>query len=337
MKTKNAAGRIIETAVGGKKHKPFSGAKKYSRNQKISNLSDALKKCGIKNGHTLSFHHQLRNGDRVINTTLAAVDELGIKNIRMAQTAMFNVHEPVIDFIKKGVVNRIEGSINGVVGDFISKNPLHYPVVLRSHGGRWFAIKTDELHVDIAIIAASSSDNKGNCTGIIGKSAFGPLVYSQIDSCKADKVIVVTDDIVEYPCKYQEITEEYVDYVVGVESIGDPEHIVSGTTKITEDPMKQGIARSCIDLMDAAGIIKNGMSFQSGAGAISLAVTKYLGEILEEKKVTAEFVIGGITKYLIDIYEKGNAKKLYFGQCFDSESAKYISENPGVPILNVGH
>ncbi len=121
MIIQNAAGRNIESEICGKTVKPFAGAKKYSYCSKVESLTAALKKCGIKDGDTLSFHHQLRNGDSVVNTTLAAVQELGVKNIRMAQTAMFNVHNPVIDFIKEGVVNRVEGSINGVVGDYISK------------------------------------------------------------------------------------------------------------------------------------------------------------------------------------------------------------------------
>ncbi len=337
MRIKNAAGRIIETETTGGKYKPFNGAKKYNSNPKLTNLSDALIKCGLRDGLTISFHHQLRNGDNVINMVLKTIQDLKIKNIRLAQTAMFNVHEPVINFISEGIVNRIEGSINGIVGNYISKNPLPYPVVLRSHGGRWAAIKSDELHIDIAIIAASTSDVKGNCTGIIGKTAFGPIVYSQIDALKADRVIIVTDNIVEYPCSFQEITEGFVDFVVKVDCIGFPENIVSGTTKITSDPLKQGIAYRCIELMDAAGIIKNGMTFQSGAGGISLAVTKYLGEILEKKKLTADFAIGGITKYLTDIYEKGRINKLYFGQCFDSHCVSFLSKNPGIPILNVGH
>ena len=337
MKVENAAGRMVETNIMDWNLKPFTGAKKHGSNSKITSLSDALKKSGLKDGQTLSFHHQLREGDHTLNMTLAAVRDLGIKNIRVAQTAMFNVHEPVIDFIKDGVVNRIEGSINGVVGDYISKDPLSYPVVLRSHGGRWGAIRSDELHVDIAVIAASSSDEYGNCTGVQGKSAFGPICYSQIDARKADKVIIVTDNLVKYPCRFHEITEGSVDYVVEVENIGNPEKIVSGTTKITEDPMKQSIAHNCVNLMDVVGIIKDGMKYQSGAGGISLAVTKYVGEALEEKNVTAEFAIGGITKHLIDIYESGRIKKLYFGQCFDYYSAKYIAENPGIPILDVGH
>jgi citrate lyase subunit alpha/citrate CoA-transferase len=336
MKVKNTAGRIIETEIAGSTFIPFAGAKKHTYRSKVTNLSDALKKCGIKNGDTISFHHQLRNGDSVVNMTLAAVSDLGIKNIRMAQTAIFNVHEPVIDFIKEGVVNRIEGSINGVVGDFISKNPLKYPVVLRSHGGRWGAVKTGELHPNIAIIAASASDECGNCTGIIGDSAFGPISYSQVDAMYADHVIIVTDNIVDYPCKFQEVQERNVDCVAKVEHIGDPKNIVSGTTKITEDPMKLQIAHDCVELMDAAGLIKDGMVFQSGAGGISLAAMKFLGERLEEKDVVASTATGGLTRLIVDIYKAGRVKNIYYSQVFDDYSVKFIQEDLGLPA-DIGH
>ncbi len=325
-----------ETILGSQQGTAFAGAKKYRTGSKLVSLADALIKCGLKDGVTLSFHHQLRNGDHVLNETLAAVDHHRFKEARLAQTAMFNVHEPVIEYIKKGVVTRIEGSINGVVGDYVSKHPLPYPVILRSHGGRWGAVKTGELSVDIAVLAASAADEKGNCTGIIGESAFGPLVYSQIDALRARKVIIVTDTIVDYPCKFQEISENYVDYVVEVPSIGNPANIVSGSTKITENPMKQGIAHQCIDLMEAAGIIEDGLHFQSGAGGISLAVTKYLGERMEEKDVVADLGMGGMTKFMTDLYEQGRIKMLLFGQCFDADSASYLMDHPDVPILNVG-
>ncbi|HHH79315.1 MAG TPA: citrate lyase subunit alpha, partial [Thermoplasmatales archaeon] len=217
MKTKNAAGRIVETTICGVNYKPFSGARKYEYVSKVTSLANALKKCGLRDGMTLSFHHQLRNGDFVVNQTLEVVKELGVKHIRLAQTALFNVHTPVIDFIEEGVVDRIEGSINGPVGDYVSKNPLISPVVLRSHGGRWAAVKTGELHPDIAVIAASAADERGNATGVIGENAFGPISYSQVDALYADHVIVVTDNIVDYPCPYQEIQERYVDYVAHVD------------------------------------------------------------------------------------------------------------------------
>jgi citrate lyase subunit alpha / citrate CoA-transferase len=336
MKVKNAAGRLIETDISGKIYKPFSGANKYSYISKVTSLSEALKRCEIKDSMTLSFHHQLRNGDYVINKTLEAVQNLGIKNIMIAQTAIFNVHNPVIDFIKDGIINRIEGSINGVVGDYISRNPLPFPVVLRSHGGRWAAVKTGEMHIDIAIIASSSADERGNATGVIGNNAFGPISYSQIDSFMADHVIVVTDNIVDYPLKYQEIQERHVDYVAQIDRIGDPNNIMSGTTEITKDSMKLKIAYDCVDLMDHVGIIKDGMVFQSGAGGISLAAMKYLGERLEEKNVIASTATGGLTKLIVDIYKAGRVKNIYYSQVFDDYSVKFIQNNIGLPA-DIGH
>ena len=336
MKVENAAGRLIETDISGKTFKPFSGAKKHTYCSKVTDLTDAFKKCGLKDGMCLSFHHQLRNGDNVVNMTLEAVKNLGVKNIMMAQTAIFNVHEPVIDFVKDGIVNRIEGSINGVVGDYISRNPLPYPVVLRSHGGRWAAVKTGEIHIDIAVIAASAADERGNCTGVIGKSAFGPISYSEIDAMCADHVIIVTDNVVDYPCKYQEIQERSVDYVAEVDSIGDPNKIMSGTTKITEDPMKLQIAHDCVDLMDASGLIKDGMIFQSGAGGISLAAMKYLGERLEEKDIVASTATGGLTQLIVDIYKAGRVRNLYYSQVFDDFSVKFVQDTLETPA-DIGH
>jgi len=336
MKVENAAGRVVETEIAGRTLKPFAGAKKHSYSSKVTNLSDALKKCDIKDGDTLSFHHQLRNGDYVINMALEAVRDLGVKNIRMAQTAIFNVHEPVIDFIKDGVVNRIEGSINGVVGDYVSKNPLDFPVVLRSHGGRWAAVKTGELHPNIAIIAASAADERGNCTGILGENAFGPISYSQVDAMHAEHVIVVTDNVVDYPCRQQEIQERHVDCVAEIDRIGDPKNIMSGTTKITEDPMKLQIAHDCVDLMDAAGIIKDGMIFQSGAGGISLAAMKYLGERLEEKDIVASTATGGLTKLICDIYKAGRVKNIYYSQVFDGYSVDFVKDTLEMPA-DIGH
>ena len=329
MKVGNAAGRIIETKIDKRTFKPYAGGEKYSGDSKVvKNLLEALKKSGLKNGMTLSFHHQLRNGDFVVNQTLESVKDAGVKDLRLAQTAMFGVHEPLIDYIKDGVVTRIEGSVNGVVGDFISKdNPLKAPVILRSHGGRWAAVKKGELHPNIAVIAASAADLRGNATGIIGKSAFGNIAYSQVDARHADKVIIVTDNLMEYPCPYREIYEGLVDYVVEVDKIGDPEKIVSGSLQITTDPMKLQIGKRCADLMDAAGIVKNDMIFQAGAGGISLAALKYLGESLKEKNMVAGCSTGGCTEFIVNMYNEGVLKQVNTCQCFDTVAVDFVKKH----------
>jgi citrate lyase subunit alpha/citrate CoA-transferase len=111
---------------------------------------------------------------------------------------------------------------------------------------------------------------------------------------------------------------------------------MSGTTKITEDLMKLQIAHDCVDLMDTAGLIKDGMIFQSGAGGISLAAMKYLGERLEEKDIIASTATGGLTKLICDIYQAGRVKNIYYSQVFDDYSVKFIQEDLGLPA-DIGH
>jgi citrate lyase subunit alpha/citrate CoA-transferase len=100
--------------------------------------------------------------------------------------------------------------------------------------------------------------------------------------------------------------------------------------------MKLKIANDSIELIDAAGLIKNGMVFQSGAGGISLAAVKYLGERLEEKNIIAQTATGGLTKLIVDIYKAGRVKNIYYSQVFDDYSVKFIQEDLGTPV-DTGH
>jgi citrate lyase subunit alpha/citrate CoA-transferase len=78
-------------------------------------------------------------------------------------------------------------------------------------------------------------DPFGNA-GLSGPSACGPLGFALADSEYADRVIVVTDNLVPFPCVPWHIQGNNVDSVVVVDSLGDPSKIVSGTTEITRSP-----------------------------------------------------------------------------------------------------
>jgi citrate lyase subunit alpha/citrate CoA-transferase len=88
--------------------------------------------------------------------------------------------------------------------------------------------------------------------------------------------------------------------------------------------------------MEATGLIKDGMIFQSGAGGISLAAMKYLNERLKEKNVVASTATGGLTKLICDIYQEGRVKNIYYSQVFDDYSVKFIQNNLGLPA-DIGH
>ncbi|MBI1939837.1 MAG: citrate lyase subunit alpha [Ignavibacteriales bacterium] len=344
--TQNAAKRLVPTEINGEKQIPFMGVGKYKPDGKISapkikscadypedgnkivkSLKEALKKSGLKDGMTISTHHHLRNGDLIANQIFDIAHSMGIKNLRWFPSASFPCHSRLIKYLEDGTINRIEGSMNGPLGKFTTEGKMKGVGILRSHGGRYQAIQDGEVHVDIAVIAAPTSDPFGNSNGVQGKSACGGIGFALADSEYADKVIVVTDNLVPFPCVPWQIQGNNVDYVVEVDSLGDPAKIVSGTTEITKSPDRLLIAEHIAEFMDAAGIVKDGFSFQAGAGGTSLAFIPFLKEIMKARGIKARFVRGGSTKYLVEMLEEGLIDYILDGQTFDLDGVRSMRDN----------
>jgi citrate lyase subunit alpha/citrate CoA-transferase len=168
----------------------------------------------------------------------------------------------------------------------------------------------------------------GNCSGKYGKSACGSLGYAFADAMFAKKVVVITDNLVEYPLQDFSISEDYVDYVVTVDAIGNPKGIVSGTTQITRDPVGLVMASHAARVIEASGLLKDGFSFQTGAGGASLAAAKFLKDIMLEKNIQGSFGLGGITGYMVDMLQAGCFKRLMDVQCFDLKAVESIRNDP---------
>ena len=342
---KNKVGREIPNEIAGRKLKPFKGAfatqpdRKHKatrikfhdprRSKVLRSIREVIKKVGLKDGDTISFHHHLRNGDAVVNMVLDTIAKMGIKDIRLASTALFPVHEKVIQHIKNGVVTRIEGSMNGPVGESVSQGgKLKEPAILRSHGGRARAVASGELDINVAFIAAPICDDYGNCNGRYGKSAFGAMGYAYTDTVYADYTVVITDNLQPYPVTPPIVQQTFVDYIVTVDSIGDPSGIQTGTLRITRSPARLKIARTAVKVLEAAGALKNGFSVQAGAGGISLAATKFLHEYLKKHGIVGSFVMGGTTRYVVDMLEEGTMMKILDGQTFDLAAIESLRRNP---------
>lgn len=343
----NAAGRRVPSSVNGKTQVPFRGVGGHvprgpkhgppirsvsgfpeNGDKRVPDLETALRACGLADGMTISTHHHLRNGDRVAVQALEAAARLGAKDLMWFPSASFPCHEPVIDLMDRGVVHHIEGSMNGPLGEYCSRGRMRGLGVLRSHGGRWQAIQDGEVKVDIAVIAAPTADPFGNADGSHGRSACGSLGFALADSLYADHVIVVTDNLVPFPCVPWQIQGNNVDFVVEVESIGDPSKIVSGTTEITRSPDRLLIAENVARLLRDAGIMRDGFSFQAGAGGIALAFVGFIREMMKEAGVRARFVRGGSTSYLVDLLREDLADYLLDGQTFDLAGVQSIASNP---------
>ena len=292
-------------------------------------LRDALLACGVRDGMSLSFHHHLRNGDHVVNMTVAVLRELGIRDVTLCASSLFQVHEPLIEAFADGTVTAIESDyIGGDVGRAISRGALRGKVTFRSHGHRPSDIASGKTRIDIAVIAAPSSDDAGNCSGKYGRSACGSLGYAMADARYAGKVIVVTDNLVPYPLTDFSIPETEVDCVVAVDSIGDPAGIVSSTTRITRDPVGLRIAQYAARCIEHSGLLEDGFSFQMGAGGASLAAAMYLKDIMAAKKIRGSFCMGGITGYLVGMLQAGCFETLLDVQCFDLAAVESLRTDP---------
>ncbi|HPT03654.1 MAG TPA: citrate lyase subunit alpha, partial [Bacteroidales bacterium] len=220
----NAVGRLVPTEVNGQPVIPFMGAGKYKPtgkmaappipttadypldgNKLVDSLAEALRKCGLKDGMTISTHHHMRDGDLVSNMIFDIAHEMGIKNLVWFPSASFPCNEPLIKYLEDGTINRIEGSMNGPLGRFTSHGGMKGTAVLRAHGCRHQAVQDGEVHIDIAVMAAPTADPFGNANGLYGKSACGGLGFGIADTHYADKTIVVTDNLIPFPCAPMQI------------------------------------------------------------------------------------------------------------------------------------
>lgn len=296
-------------------------------NKVLASLKDAIIASGLKDGMCISTHHHLRNGDMLLNMVVRVIDSLNIRDITIASTSIHPVHAELIPYIKSGTIRGFECGVNGLIGEMASKGEIRCPIIVRTHGGRARAMSTGEVKVDVAFIAAPQCDRYGNMNGYYGPSACGSLGYAHLDAEYAHCVVAVTDNLHDYPVSPISIDQTQVDYVVQVEKLGDPSKIVSTTTRITKDPVGLMIAKYASEVIETAGLIKDGFSFQTGAGGTSLAVADNVRKKMLAAGVKGSFGSGGITSYFVDMLEQGLFDTLFDVQCFDLEAVKSIGRN----------
>ena len=304
----------------------------------VSSLREAIERSGLKSGMSVSFHHHLRNGDYVLNMVMDEIAKMGIGDLTLNASSLFDCHLPLAEHIRNGVVRRIRTDyMSAGLGRMISEGLMAEPVEFRTHGGRPKDIASGETPIDVAFIAAPTADEMGNCTGKLGPSACGSLGYAFPDAMYARNVVVITDNLVPYPLQGWSIPEIYVNTVVRVDAIGNPQGIVSGTTKITRDPVGLVMAERAVEVIRHSGLLKDGFSFQTGAGGASLAAAKFLMDVMVRENIRGSFASGGITGYLVDMLNAGCFRSLMDVQCFDLKAVESIRTNPAHQEISALH
>lgn len=308
------------------------GEREKGENKIVKSLEEAVRLSGLKDGMTISFHHHFRNGDHIINMVLDKLAEMGFRDLILAASSLATVHAPLMKHIKSGLIRRVETSgLRGELGDAVSHGLMDVPVVFRSHGGRAYAVESGALKIDVAFLGAPSCDPFGNANGYSRDNddgiCCGSLGYAKLDAQYAKKVIILTDNLVPYPNAPFGIPESDVDYIVKVDSIGDPAGIMSGATRFTKNPKDLLIAKTAADVIEASGYFNDDFSMQMGSGGAALATARFLKDKMLQKKVTASFALGGITGSIVDLYEEHLVKKILDVQSFDLKAAQSLKNN----------
>ncbi len=302
------------------------------KSPKLVTLEEAIRRSGLRDGMTISFHHHFRGGDKVVNMVVDKLAAMGFKNLHLAASSLQDVHEPLIEHIKNGVITQISTSgLRGELAKEISHGLMEKPVIFRSHGNRGAAIASSELHIDVAFLGASSCDPLGNACGYSrsekAKSICGSLGYALPDARYADKVVILTDDLVAYPNTPNSISEHDVDYVVEVDSVGDSSKIASGAIRDTKNPRDILLAKQAAKVILASGYFRQGFSIQTGTGGASLAAVKYIRQSMIDQNIKASFALGGITAHMVKMHEEGLIERLIDVQSFDKVAAESLKND----------
>ena len=80
------------------------------KSPKLATLEEAIRRSGLTDGMTISFHHHFRGGDKVVNMVVDKLAQMGFRNLHLAASSLSDVHSPLIGHIRNGVISRISTS-----------------------------------------------------------------------------------------------------------------------------------------------------------------------------------------------------------------------------------
>lgn len=292
-------------------------------------LQEAVRRSGLQDGMTISFHHAFRGGDLTLNQVMETLAAMGFRNLTLASSSLTDCHAPLVEHIRHGVVSRIYTSgLRGPLADAVSRGLLAEPVQIHSHGGRVNLIESGELKIDVAFLGVPACDEFGNANGYSGEACCGSLGYARVDAEAAGTVVLLTEQLVPYPHHPASLAQDRVDLIVQLERVGDADKIGADATRMTSNPRELLIARRAAEVIAGSGYFTEGFSLQTGTGGASLAVTRFLEDKMRARGIRAAFALGGITSTMVDLHEKGLIGKLLDVQSFDRAAATSLARNP---------
>ncbi|MEW6336559.1 MAG: citrate lyase subunit alpha [Acidobacteriota bacterium] len=328
-------GRQVPTSIGGRTYRPFAGSltpmpdeataparvprRPFDGGAKITTLEAALEV--VRDGDAVSFPHYYRNGgDRFLRAVIGELRRRGLKGIRLIGNAYFGELDYLVEAVRDGTVAYVYGNpYGGMARAAAAGELLPVRVMGCTHGGRQRDIMLGIEPVRLAVFPAPAADPWGNASGILGRreQLCGPLGLFDADVRYADYACVCAGTVYERFLPHRSISMEYVDFVVPFENVGDSSGIGAGTLDLARvmSPANLAVADRVMALLGAAGLLRDGVAFQSGSGA-SLAILQRLSDHFVERRLRASFTIGGVTQIHVEMLRRGAVELILHGQCF---------------------
>jgi citrate lyase subunit alpha / citrate CoA-transferase len=323
LATQDSALAKLRSFAGANAETPFLANLDTKLHRKLcGSLEEAIRRSGLKDGMTISFHHAFREGDKVVNKVVDTLARLGFKDLTLASSSLLNCHAPLVEHVKNGVITQIYTSgMRGKLAEAVSGGLMKRPVQVHSHGGRVHLLQTGELKIDVAFLGVACCDEFGNANGSHGKLSCGSLGYAKVDAQYARQVVLLTEEFVDFPNHAVSISQDRVDLIVKLDQVGDPSLISVGAARVTNNPREFLIARRAADVIEHSGYFVDGFSIQTGSGASSTAAIRFLEERMTRKSIKASFALGGITGGIADLHKKGLINAVIDVQSFDADAA----------------
>jgi len=331
----NSLGRDVPTTIAGRDFRPFAGAyaempdeathpariprRPFDGSSKVTTFEQAFDV--VRDGDAVSFPHYYRTGgDRFLRAVIAELTRRGRKGIRLIGNAYFGELDYLVEAVRDGTIAYIYGNPYGGLAKAAGGGALlPVRVIGCSHGGRQRDIALGIEPVRLAIFPAPAADPWGNASGVLGNcdERCGPLGLFDADVRYADYACVCAGTVFDRFLPHRSISMEHVDFVVPFEKVGDAAGIGAGTLDLARI-MSAGnlkVADRVMALLGAAGLLRDGVAFQSGSGA-SLAILQRLSDHFAENRLKASFTIGGITQIHVEMLHRGAVELILHGQCF---------------------
>ncbi|MCF0104445.1 MAG: hypothetical protein HUJ51_03565, partial [Eggerthellaceae bacterium] len=165
----------------------------------LTNIKLVIAKSGLEDSKCISFHNDLCNSGYVLNRVMEDIASASIKNLTVDANTHFNCRLTLVNHIKSRILSSLlTNYVAACIWRQLSTGILKALIEFCTCNGLPDDIQTDKTPINIAFIAATTVNHKGNITGIIGTSAFGNLGYSFNVAEYTPWLVAITDHLQDH-------------------------------------------------------------------------------------------------------------------------------------------